>query len=610
MEPPETASVETHEVDEGDLLVQAGPASPLPLGDRVFVESVSVQNFRGITSCFLKLEPGLTLLVGPNSSGKSRLLRAIGIALGDVIAESDDITVGSQDYPIIDVVIAPIPSAGDEAFSTRYARVLNPVQQVLGSPSKERFAWRTLILRSSEGLGVRTESYQLVFNVTLGEWSLPAPAEAVRLEQRRLFSANLIEPNRDLAAEFSRRGSAIRRVLDELEITSSDRAAIESALGGLGSTITQKSGALKAVTEALERLEQRVGAVSGPKVQPLPTRLEELARSVTITLNSGSGADLPLRLHGSGSRSLASLQAQGVMYERRLGADGPNLQPLPVTLIEEPEAHLHPQAQAALALILNDLRGQVIASTHSPQLVTAAPPSSARILQNSGGLVAVKDLLPADNWMPGQPRLRNPRLNAEEIEKLKRFVERPFGELLFSSGIVIGDGATERAFLPPLLAYVMGAKAATISVVDPGSLGTDFALAVAKFAEAMNIPWLLFSDSDSEGVAAATRLDKSQGNGDGAKIVWVGDPESSPGAIEAHMIDFDNALCEDVALSLDVAASSKGALSCLTAKKGISGGLLAAALMEKYPDRDSILAIPGYWPTAVQALMRAITREF
>ena len=59
------------------------PANAASLGGfaPIYVEIVRVRNFRGIDSCELELEPTLTLLVGQNNAGKSRILRALGIAL-------------------------------------------------------------------------------------------------------------------------------------------------------------------------------------------------------------------------------------------------------------------------------------------------------------------------------------------------------------------------------------------------------------------------------------------------------------------------------------------------------------------------------------------------
>ena len=87
------------------------PQSPPHLHAQLYVESVSIRNFRGIESCDIELEPGLTLLVGRNNVGKSRLLSALHLALGGRVADADDFTVGGTADPTIDVVLAPCPPA-------------------------------------------------------------------------------------------------------------------------------------------------------------------------------------------------------------------------------------------------------------------------------------------------------------------------------------------------------------------------------------------------------------------------------------------------------------------------------------------------------------------
>ena len=48
----------------------------------VFVERVTIRNFKGIRGLEVELQQGLTLLVGRNNAGKSRILRALHIAIG------------------------------------------------------------------------------------------------------------------------------------------------------------------------------------------------------------------------------------------------------------------------------------------------------------------------------------------------------------------------------------------------------------------------------------------------------------------------------------------------------------------------------------------------
>ena len=79
---------------------------------RVYVERVEIRNLKGIAELAVDLGPGLTLLVGRNNAGKSRVLRALNLAVGGVRAERDDLTVGQSTHAEIDVVLAPRPADG------------------------------------------------------------------------------------------------------------------------------------------------------------------------------------------------------------------------------------------------------------------------------------------------------------------------------------------------------------------------------------------------------------------------------------------------------------------------------------------------------------------
>lgn len=186
------------------------------------------------------------------------------------------------------------------------------------------------------------------------------------------------------------------------------------------------------------------------------------------------------------------------------------------------------------------------------------------------------------------------------MEKLKRLVERPFGELLFASAVVIGDGATERAFLPPVIRHALGHRAQGVCIIDPGSLGSDLAHAAVKFAKLTKIPWLLFCDSDAQGQADAQKLVDDHADGDQSHIVWIEGENSdtkSYGAIEHMMICFDEELCRQACMlvrpSLD---ATKSAQALLKSFKGSVGPALARLLIEEYLDQET-------WPSSLQALI-------
>lgn len=552
----------------------------------------------------MELEPHVTVLAGRNNAGKSRLISALQIALGGRPADVDDFSAGSDACPEIDLIISPGVPLGpdaDEEFEASFTRLFERQTQTLNEdPVRERLAWRTSISRSAEGMGARSESFFLSFDSGTGRWDQVSAPTMLLTRQRRAFAVDLINTGRDLRDELGRHGSNIRKVLSDLEVPEDQRSPLEEQLSKLSEQIFSDSNTLKSINGELTRLHSLVGSVGFPALNPLPATLEELGRLISIDLDTGSGA-LPIRFHGAGSRSLSSLQVQGVLYERRLGRDGSAVPPTPITLVEEPEAHLHPQAAMELAELLQGMRGQKIVSTHSAHLVTSVPPSSLRLVQTTSKATKIIDLGPASSDQAATHRAFRPSLHNQEMEKLKRLVERPFGELIFSSCVVIGDGATERAFLPPALRHALGGKSHGITVIDPGSLTNELAFAAIKFSTLTNLPCFIFADSDTEGEAAVESLVNASTKNP-PEVVWINgtDQDGKPiaGAIESMLMAFDPDMCLEACRAIQPGPVTD-TLKKMKKLKGSSGAFLARALIDGHPDWRG-------WPDPLQELIRKI----
>jgi putative ATP-dependent endonuclease of OLD family len=550
------------------------------------IEVVRIRTFRGIRECVLTLRPKLTVLVGRNNSGKSRLLRAIALACGSVNAERDDFTVGSDEEPTIELVLAPAGSA--PSFDDRVREVFGTHIQLVSASGDERIAWRTSIARSAEGWGARATSRFLMFDAGTDEWRPASGASELSRAHRRVLAADMTGTGRDLAGELSRPGTSIRRVLDDLEVPEAARGTLEADLQVLGGRIVDESSALGAVRERLSVLAGAVSGIGSPHVSALPGRLEELVRLIDIALDTGAGA-MPMRLHGAGARSLASLQVQSVLYDRRLGRDGSDFPIHPVTLIEEPEAHLHPQACFDLADLLSAVPGQIVVSTHSSHLVTVAELGSLRLIRRTTDGCIVHDMTPSDVEATKPPALRLDVAEAE-WEKIRRYVERPFGELLFAGALVIGDGASERGFLPHILRAALGPRADEICVVDPGGMSQSDPL--IKYAEAAGIPCVVFLDCDDQGHKDEKKIRSS------AIRVWAtGDPAKN-GALEEVLVEHDEewvlARCTE-----HLSFVEGSALERLKQLKGTYGSPLGRAFVEAFPD-------PTAWPAGLRHLVEAL----
>ena len=323
---------------------------------------------------------------------------------------------------------------------------------------------------------------------------------------RSLMHAELVDTRRDLDVELRQRGTAIRRILNNLRVGAPDREELEQRLVELGDDILQKSGTLSNLRDSLDSLDRYMDAVGATRVDPVPQTLEELARTVGVSF--GGGTDhLASRLHGSGVRSSASLLVQDIFYRETLGTEGGDIRPHPVTLIEEPESHLHPHAVIEVAALLESEGRQVVATTHSPLLATSVTSESIVLVRRAlDGTHATVGFGPANDESGDVPRTRRPAFYTSEMERLKRLVERPFGDLLFARAIVVGDGATERAFLPTVLREALGPLAHGISVVDSAGMNPELVRAVIKFARHIDVPLIVFADNDPAGRQTIQKL--------------------------------------------------------------------------------------------------------
>lgn len=97
---------------------------------------------------------------------------------------------------------------------------------------------------------------------------------------------------------------------------------------------------------------------------------------------------LPLGHHGQGLQSLAVIFLfQAAVLQQLAEAERPGVEA--VFVIEEPEAHLHPQAARTLWERVQTLSGQKLMTTHSPYFVQHVPLRDLRLVKLRGGCTEV-----------------------------------------------------------------------------------------------------------------------------------------------------------------------------------------------------------------------------
>jgi len=298
------------------------------------IERVTIQNLRGIRDGVVEGLSPLSILVGPNNSGKSTVLEGLWTVAAGANAK---------------VVWETLLRRGGPA--------LHAARHVLHGTTKQAVA---------EAIGPDDQRCR----VTL---SIPATRNVDRLRGAR--EEGLTEPMISLRseAEFTWAGQQNSSV----SVTQVDRErrfaicfmekgtyAMPFPTGIVDVEAVRAPGALEDAYSKLEK-QRRVARVVQSLQRAMPTltdlRILKVDEDFVLHAIHGDAPTVPTYLAGDGFKRFLEVAAQ--VYDAGKGG---------VVLLEEPESFQHPRYLTELAVVLRDavaLGTQVILSTHSMELI-------------------------------------------------------------------------------------------------------------------------------------------------------------------------------------------------------------------------------------------------
>lgn len=500
------------------------------------VTEVRVSNFRSLVNVVVELDD-LTVLVGANNAGKTSFLDAMYAAIGagrktlgqeDVHVGADEASAPQDRVVTVDVCVRPFDADGKPLKTFPQGSYWTSLWGTGLSQDldfNDFMAFRTTLSWSDVKGDYALERKFLTEWKPAADWlSAPVSAEGVSAEQLEHVALHYIDAKRDLEDDLRRQGSFWRRLTDNLGLTDAEVEEFEDALSQLNDDIVSKSSVLQHLKTNLSDMSAVVSADSaGVEITPVARRLRDLSKGVDVTFATTGAQAFPLARHGMGTRSLASLLVfRAFMSWRYALAEKQGDQTHSLLALEEPESHLHPQAQRALFAQIKYIPGQRIVSTHSPYFAGQAKLGELRLFNKLAGVTESK-------------RLDLTQLTPDDIRKLERTVIATRGDLLFARGVIFFEGETEEQAFPLWAEAYWGATMHELGFNFVGVGGTDY-YPFIWLAKSFGIPWYVFSDGEDQPVTKLKADAKRAGIDDITKqtnIVVIQNKKD----LEAHLLE-------------------------------------------------------------------------
>lgn len=417
----------------------------------MYLGKIHIENFRQFKSVDLEFQSGLNLLVGENDSGKSSIIDAIKFVTGThsndwLRLDKDDFyTDGTTRATELKIVCTFYDLNPDEAAA---------FLEWLSISDQKYYLKLTLTGRRKEKSNSLSEVY---YDVKAGE---DEESGMISGEAKNKLKVTYLKPLRDAEFELApRKGSRLSQILAAYEIfqkQDSTRHPLEETMDKANLEVTDyfenKEGKQVSDTINLSYLKE-FSLLNNPLSSKFGIAQNDLGRILEKLELQGLSKTNESNL-GLGSNNLLFIAAEMLLLKKDSGYVG-----LKLSLIEEIEAHLHPQSQLNLIDFLNkqsnNLGFQSIISSHSNSLASKVDLNNL-ILCKDGNAYSLRK---------GETELSN-----GDYEFLRRFLDNTKSNLFFANGVIIVEGDAENLVIPTLAEYIgFPIHKHGVSIVNVGS---------------------------------------------------------------------------------------------------------------------------------------------
>jgi putative ATP-dependent endonuclease of OLD family len=439
--------------------------SDLPL---FFLHSLMVEGFRSIEKATFTFQPGLNVIIGANNAAKTAVIDALRIVfnLGTFENKEDPIRLRPSDI-FIDcseptatrsiTFIATFYGRADSDLPAQFFELLCPREIVNPEGSATEYSVFRLRYRVEFSYSNIKKRYEYARNDVRGGVDLRNP---VAYEVLDCIRSIYLAPLRDLVNDRVRVGAEIERLI--LSHTpkgkEEERRSIPDELRERAADLIKKLTENKHQDAAGENLANYASPYNIQKdsLSFLPAGMTEslFGTMWPVFAHGLHGTDgLPLSSNGLGINQL--IYASIVLSRRGDAEVDRHIRKF--FLIEEPEAHLHPQLQDSFFHALNQIRDhQLFVTSHSPTITAKTDLNRIIVMRRDAAERTATPLHLAEVY----------KGRDHDGRYLHKFLDVTRSQLLFAKGALFVEGITE-AMLMQLFSELIGSslRAAGVEIV-------------------------------------------------------------------------------------------------------------------------------------------------
>ena len=488
----------------------------------MYVSKVEICNFRSHKNTFIELSE-TNVLIGQNNTGKTAFLDAVNHAIGrrkglpsedDFYASEDKFDPKNSD-PIR--IILEFRETKDNRFSDNVSYIFDKAIQF----DEEQYPDDPIkYIRMCYEVKYDKERDRYVderYFVDINNKKLPKDS-VVKRNHSSFFPFFYLTTLRDINTEIKNKSSFWGKLKASIDYKDKEKD-IKQLIEQLNDLLIADNVTVNELKSKLKELEHSVRITPNSiYLQAFSKRSWELLDELNIYLKTAnSNLALPIAKHGMGTQNIAILLIFNA-YLDIVPKIVENEEATPIIGIEEPEAHIHPQAQRAVFRQISNMKGQKIISTHSPFIVDQANIYDYLVFNTENGTTKIEKI-PKYNkkfefkyGLPEEAYKNNRYLMPDEELLIKRYTQYRNAELFFSSLFILCEGDTEKVFLERIFLYDTGKTLGQLGISVISCEGQTYSpfLKIAN-KDAFDLKWLILSDAERDTQAKLRKATENSG---------------------------------------------------------------------------------------------------